>query len=80
MTQSLSDFEQELGRELRAAAHRRLQGRRSNLPTRRWTPIALTAAAIAAVLVAAAFTYSGFRPWQTTSRGSSSRCPRLPSS
>lgn len=62
MTQSVSDFEQQLGRELRAAGYRRLQGRRLSLRTRQWRPAALTAAAVAVVLVAAVLASAGLRP------------------
>lgn len=52
MTHDISDFERQLGQELRSAGYRRLQARSSNLQDRRWRPAALTAAVAAATLVA----------------------------
>ena len=61
MTHDISDFERQLGQELRAAGHRRRQTRRSNLLIRQWKPITLTAAAAAATLVAV-LALAGLRP------------------
>lgn len=61
MTYDISDFERQLGRELTAAGHRRLQARRSDFRIRRWRPVALTAAVAAATLVTM-FTIAGLRP------------------
>jgi hypothetical protein len=61
MTHDISDFERQLGRELRAAGHRRLQARSSNFWIRRWRPVALTAAVAAATLVAV-LALAGLRP------------------
>ena len=61
MTHDISDFEQQLGRELRAAGYRRLQARSSDLQDRRWRPVALTAAVAAATLVAV-IAFAGLRP------------------
>lgn len=61
MTHDISDFERQLGQELRAAGYRRLQARGSDLQVRRWRPAALTAAVAAATLVAV-LAFAGLRP------------------
>ena len=61
MTHDISDFERQLGRELKAAGYRRLQARNSDLQDRRWRPVALTAAVAAATLVAV-LAFAGLRP------------------
>ena len=65
MTHDISDFEQQLGRELKAAGYRRLQARSSSLQVRRWRPVALTAAVAAATLVAV-LALAGLRPSEAT--------------
>lgn len=61
MTHDISDFERQLGRELRAAGYRRLQARSPDLQIRRWRPVALTAAVATATLVAV-LAFAGLRP------------------
>lgn len=61
MTQDISDFERQLGRELRAAGYRRLQARSPDLQIRRWRPVALTAA-VAAMTLVAVLAFAGLRP------------------
>ena len=61
MTHDLSDFEQQLGRELRAAAYRRMQAPDSRPPVHRWRPISLAAATIV-VLALAVFVFTEIRP------------------
>ena len=65
MTHDISDFERQLGQELKAAGYRRLQARSSNLQARRWRPAALTAAVAAATLVAV-LAFAGLRPQAAT--------------
>lgn len=57
MTYDLSDFEEELGRELRAAAYRRIEARNSKTLVRRLSPVfgvlaGIVVVALAAVLIA----------------------------
>ena len=52
MTHDLSDFEQQLGRELQAAARRRIETRQTSLGARRRRRVGLVAATAAAVAVA----------------------------
>ena len=65
MTHDISDFERQLGQELRAAGYRRLQARSPDLQDRRWRPAALTAAVAAATLVAV-LAFAGLRPSAAT--------------
>ena len=65
MTHDISDFERQLGQELKAAGYRRLQARSSNLQARQWRPAALTAAVAAATLVAV-LAFAGLRPSAAT--------------
>ena len=51
MTNSVSDFEQQLGRELREAAERRIDGRRTGLVARRGRGVGLAAAVVVAAAV-----------------------------
>lgn len=62
MTHGLSDFEEQLGRELRAAAYRRIEARDSRAPSRRAYPIVLGALAAVVVVAVAAVVISEVRP------------------
>ena len=66
MTYDLSDFERELGQELRAAAYRRIEARGSNPPARRRRRVALTAATALVMLTAAVFVFTAIRPQPAT--------------
>lgn len=62
MTYDISDFEERLGRELRAAAYRRIEARDSRTPARRLYPILIGALATVAVVAMAAFVLAEIRP------------------
>ncbi len=55
MTQDLSDFEQQLGEELRAAAYRRIEARDTRPTAQRWFAVSATATAALVVFAIAAF-------------------------
>ena len=62
MTQDLSDFEEQLGKELRTAAYRRVEARGSRTPARRLYPLLIGALATVAVVAIAAFVLAEIRP------------------
>lgn len=62
MTQDLSDFEKQLGQELRAAAYRRIEARHAKPRARRSFAISAVGMAAITVLALAAFVIDGFRP------------------
>ena len=62
MTNDLSDFEEQLGGELRAAAYRRIEARNSRTPASRLYPILIGALATVAVVAIAAFVLVEIRP------------------
>lgn len=62
MTHDLSDFEQQLGQELKAAAYRRIEARNSKTAASRVYPILLGALATIAVVVMAAFVLTESQP------------------
>ena len=66
MTQDLSDFEEQLGKELRAAAYRRVEARGSRTPARRSSPrlypVLIGALATVDVVAIAAFVLAEIRP------------------
>ncbi len=62
MTHDLSEFEEQLGGELRAAAYRRIEARDSRTPARRLYPILIGALATVAVVAIAAFVLAEIRP------------------
>lgn len=62
MTQDLSDFEQQLGQELRAAAYRRIEARDRRPQAQRWFAVPVTALAAIAVLALAVFVIDDIRP------------------
>ena len=62
MTHDLSDFEEQLGRELRAAAYRRVEARDSKTRATRLYPALIGALATVAVVVIAAFVLAEVRP------------------
>ncbi len=62
MTQDLSDFEEQLGKELRDAAYRRIEARGSRTAANRLYPVLIGALATVAVVVIASFVLAGIRP------------------
>ena len=62
MTYDLSDFEEQLGRELRAAAYRRLEARNSRAQARGVYSILLGAVATVALIATAALVIAELRP------------------
>ena len=62
MTQDLSDFEEQLGKELRDAAYRRVEARDSRIRTTRLYPVLVGALVTAVVVVIAAFVLEGVQP------------------
>ena len=62
MTQDLSDFERQLGQELRAAAYRRIEARNSKAPANLWLSVSLATTAVVAVIALAAFVLADIRP------------------
>lgn len=62
MTDDLSDFEKQLGQELRAAAYRRIEARNSKAPANRWLSVSLATTAVIAVIALAAFVLADIRP------------------
>lgn len=62
MTQSVSDFEQQLGRELEAAARRRVESRPERVASQRRRRVGLAVAAAALVAVAALAVFAFLRP------------------
>ncbi|MDE0700641.1 MAG: hypothetical protein OXH61_07980 [Acidimicrobiaceae bacterium] len=62
MTHDLSDFEQQLGQELRTAAYRQIEARNTKTAARRLYPIFAGAVATIAVVAMAAFVLAYIRP------------------
>ena len=62
MTQDLSDFEQQLGEELRTAAYRRIEARDTRPVAQRWFAVSATGLAAIVVLALAAFVIVDLRP------------------
>ena len=62
MTQDLSDFEQQLGEELRAAAYRRIEASDTRPLAHRWFAVSATGFAAIVVLALAAFVIVDLRP------------------
>ena len=60
MTSDLSDFERQLGEELRAAAYRRIEARNKRHVTRRWFVVGATALAAIVVLAVVAVVIATF--------------------
>lgn len=61
MTQDISDFERQLGQELRAAAYRRIEARDTRSAANRWFALPATGLAAVVVLALAAFAFVDFQ-------------------
>ena len=62
MTNDLSDFEQKLGQELKAAAYRRIEARNTKASIPLWLSASLATTAVIAVIALAAFVVADIRP------------------